>query len=164
MPRIAHLVALTLLCIPHTVFAAEAEDVEAIESCMTEAADSPPRSCIGKISSVCQEEPDGATTSGMDACISREADAWDSILNERYKAEMASAKAIDAERKGDGDDNASAAADLQTAQRAWIAYRDAECDRRFEAFKDGTIRTTIALSCTLDLTAVRAIDLAPSDP
>jgi uncharacterized protein YecT (DUF1311 family) len=163
MSRLIVLLPVLALIVPHPAAAAEPDDVKAIKACVANASDSPQRSCIGRISNACQEEPNGSTTAGMDDCISREAEAWDRILNDSYKAETASAKSLDTERKAGGDETSTAAADLLKAQRAWIAYRDAECDRRFEVNKDGTIRTTMSLSCTLDLTALRALDLQPSE-
>lgn len=159
MVRTPALLALLMLALSQPVSAASKDDVATIRQCLADASDAPPRSCIGQISTACQETPDEETNGNVDACLEREGDAWDVMLNEAYKATTASAKSLDRDRKADGDEEASAAADLLKAQRAWIAYRDAECDRRYEVSKDGTIRTTMTLDCTLDLTALRAIDL-----
>ncbi|WP_157944588.1 lysozyme inhibitor LprI family protein [Mangrovicella endophytica] len=135
-----------------------AKTLATVRQCLETAADDP-RSCIGIVSNPCQDEPDGSSTQGVDACLGSETEAWDVLLNERYATTLETAKEIDADRKAADDESAVAADDLVKAQRAWIAYRDAECDRLYEVAKDGTIRTNVASACQLEMTATRAIDL-----
>ncbi|MCQ8784047.1 lysozyme inhibitor LprI family protein [Mangrovibrevibacter kandeliae] len=136
-------------------------DRKAIEACLAKAGDDP-RSCIGQRSDACQDKTKAVATDDIAACIDREQSAWDAILNERYRRATADAKATDKEL-GDSGIDAGAATSLVAAQRAWIAFRDAECDRLYALDAGGTIRTLTYASCELDLTAQRAIDLAPRD-
>ncbi|PLW75092.1 lysozyme inhibitor LprI family protein [Cohaesibacter celericrescens] len=48
---------------------------------------------------------------------------------------------------------------LRDAQRAWIKFRDAECDRQADAVRGGTMAPLIQMSCLADLTAKRAAEL-----
>ncbi|MEX6508048.1 lysozyme inhibitor LprI family protein [Jiella sp. M17.18] len=135
-------------------------DLRTVKACLAKAGDDP-ASCIGVVANPCEETPDGQTTPGIDECLGREQAAWDVILNENYKASLADAKDLDKRLKDEQGTEPSAAAALLKAQRAWLAYRDAECDRIFEINKEGTIRTNAASACQNDLTANRAIALRP---
>jgi uncharacterized protein YecT (DUF1311 family) len=48
---------------------------------------------------------------------------------------------------------------LQTAQRAWIAFRDAECEFATNNSKDGSIYPMALLGCKLGLTQARTEQL-----
>jgi uncharacterized protein YecT (DUF1311 family) len=63
----------------------------------------------------CLDAPDGQSTQGMVECLGAAYEAWDSALNAAY-AELI--KSLAPEQ----------AAQLRTAQRAWLAFRDAERD------------------------------------
>lgn len=102
--------------------------------------------CIGVASGVCMEAPGGSSNAGMDTCMAREIDWWDSQLNVHYTSLI------------DQIDEESATA-LQEAQRAWIAARDAGCDFEYTYWREGTIRSIYYSSCMLNETARRAIDL-----
>ncbi|MCB8839108.1 lysozyme inhibitor LprI family protein [Aurantimonas sp. VKM B-3413] len=143
---------------------AETGDVKAdtatVKACLSKAGDDP-QGCVGVIANPCQDAPDGKSTQGIDACLDRELQAWDAILNERYRTAMTAAKEVDERLQAESGAEPSVAAALLKAQRAWIAFRDAECDRRYEFFKEGTIRTNIFYACVNALTADRAIALDP---
>lgn len=111
-------------------------------------ADTPQRlqDCIGAASGPCMESPDGGTTMGMVDCLARETAWWDQLLNANYGT-----------LRSDMEGEAFTA--LRDAQRAWIAFRDAECAFRYTFWREGTIRSLFYGSCRLDLTARRAIDL-----
>ena len=128
-----------------------------IEACLAKTDE--PRSCIGTIAKPCMETEDGQTTMGTADCFADEEAAWDALLNARYKTTLSDAKDMDKRLAEDGNFETGVADALVKAQRAWIAYRDAECDRLFELNKEGTIRTVVAESCMNDLTAERAIAL-----
>lgn len=102
--------------------------------------------CIGAISGPCITSPAGMTTIGANQCMARETDWWDAFLNARYAAMR------------DSFDKESGLA-LRDAQRAWIAFRDAECNLHYTYWGDGSIRSTLYARCMLDMTAKRAIDL-----
>ena len=78
----------------------------------------------------------------MTICAGADYQAADAKLNAAYK-----------DLVGRNDDNTNKL--LQTAQRAWIAFRDADCASLYD--QDwGTISRVEAASCRLDLTARRA--------
>jgi len=105
--------------------------------------------CIGAASQQCQQAtPDGSTTIGAAACIQAESEVWDGILNRTYKAV----------RKGFSQQQ-GLAEQLLTAQRAWIAFRDAECQLVYAMWIDGSIRVILASDCVLQMTARRALEL-----
>ena len=87
----------------------------------------------------------GGVTVEMHACISAEHAHQDQQLNRSYQALMAE---LTPERKKQ----------LQTAQRLWLQYRDANC--QFYADPDGgTAAGVAAAECVLQMTAERAREL-----
>lgn len=112
--------------------------------------------CLGQASNDCQRLPGGSTTIGISQCIQAETVEWDAILNEEYQATQAMNAQAD-------DTGASPVMDrtdaLRDAQRAWIAFRDADCAARYAMWQDGSIRTIVAANCHLSMTAQRAIEL-----
>lgn len=88
----------------------------------------------------------GGVTLEMRECISAEYVRQDQQLNRNYQALMAD---LTPERK----------MQLQTAQRLWLQYRDANC--HFYADPDGgTAAGVAAADCVLQMTAGRARELA----
>ena len=148
-----------LLCVAVAALAAPARSQEAavdearVRACFDGAAigDTQP-DCIGAASNACQQAPGGQTTPAIAACIAAETAAWDAILNDEYRA----TRAILA---GGSDQAIDTEAALLAAQRAWIAYRDAECDLAYARWHDGTIRSIVGANCHLVFTATRAIEL-----
>lgn len=132
-----------------------------LNRCLAKAGDNP-RSCIGTLSNECQITPDGSTTPGIVACEQRETELWDQLLNERYKAAMAATKERESDIQSFGG-KPNAIASLREAQRKWVAFRDAECQRVFEYYAVGTIRGPAFAGCQLRRTAERAIDFAPEN-
>nr|WP_281495963.1 lysozyme inhibitor LprI family protein [Marivita sp. S6314] len=112
--------------------------------------------CLGQAAGQCQDQPGGSTTVGMADCIAAETAEWDAILNEEYKATQAMNAAQDAEGRSSILDRTEA---LRDAQRAWIAFRDADCAARYAIWQDGTIRTIVGANCHLTMTASRAVQL-----
>ena len=90
------------------------------------------------------DKSDGVTSNMID-CIVAETKHQDARLNKVYKAFMAE---LSAERKKQ----------LQTAQRAWITYRDANCNFYFDP-DGGTIARVNSNSCFMSETATRAKEL-----
>lgn len=105
-----------------------------------------PQDCIGALSGPCMESPQGSSTVGTNECLGAETQWWDAFLNERYNVLR---KSIDGE----------SALALRDAQRAWIAFRDAECGLHHTYWREGTIRSTVHAICMLEMTASRAIAL-----
>lgn len=104
-------------------------------------------SCIGYAARVCSEADNHATVSVIE-CNRAELSAWDAILNRQY--------GVVRDQLGARDPALSEA--LLGAQRAWLAYRDAECGLR-AARVAGSYRNIILASCLLDETAERALEL-----
>lgn len=144
----AGLVAL-LLALPHAAFGqTPVLDRAQVEGCLagTPFGDVDPQ-CLGAASDTCQAvTPGGETTLGTTECIMAETAAWDTLLNREYSAVRASVEPDIAEQ-------------LLTAQRAWIAFRDAECGLQYALWRDGSIRTVVAANCMMVMTARRTIEL-----
>jgi len=94
--------------------------------------------------STCMDKSAGITTNMLD-CIGTETKRQDSRLNKAYKEVM-------------GQLSPARKKQLLEAQRAWIKYRDANCN--FYADPDGgTIATVNSSECFLSTTAARAKEL-----
>lgn len=102
--------------------------------------------CIGVASNICQEQPGGASTIGIVDCLARETAWWDGLLNSHYQDLLAT-------------NDPEPADGLRKAQRAWMAFRDADCAFQYSVWGGGSMRSIAGASCTLDHTARRAIDL-----
>ncbi|OYU51373.1 MAG: hypothetical protein CFE27_12750 [Alphaproteobacteria bacterium PA1] len=100
--------------------------------------------CGQAVYDACQaahEQPD--TTLSITECSMVTHKAWDVILNERYRALIASSPP-------------KLKLKLQKAQRAWIVSRDADCDAVYENWIGGTIRGPMYAGCMVEKTSERA--------
>ena len=118
--------------------------------------------CIGRESAACMDVHENQTTLGMMTCTLNEAEAWDLELNRLWpQVREAEAQADDADR---GTGGAAArglptrAETLLVAQRAWIAFRDAECAHAYAQGGAGSIRQLYGAACRLETTAGRTLD------
>lgn len=93
---------------------------------------------------LCWDTPENSNTYGILRCGEAEMAVQDARLNKAYKADMA-----------DLADNPVAKAALLKAQRAWIAFRDADC-ATVRALIGGTIAPIYMQNCHLEHTARRA--------
>jgi uncharacterized protein YecT (DUF1311 family) len=137
------------------------DEVGRVRACIDGAAR--PLDCVGATVEACVARPGGDTTVGIVDCIAAETAAWDSLLNEAYRAAMTASRTADAT----GDVVAPALtreATLRDAQRAWIAFRDAECRSRYAAWGRGTMRQIAGANCVMEETAERAIELRVMRP
>ncbi|HWA63725.1 MAG TPA: lysozyme inhibitor LprI family protein [Caulobacteraceae bacterium] len=98
----------------------------------------------------CLDSPDGQSTAGMIGCTDAELKLQDAALNAAY-------------RKAMKDLTPGQKAKLQAAQRAWIAFRDAEC-ASYEDEDWGSLSRINAASCVLHMTVLRTIDLEAYPP
>ncbi|PYE45319.1 uncharacterized protein YecT (DUF1311 family) [Rhizobium sp. PP-F2F-G20b] len=99
------------------------------------------------------------TQSDMTACSQQDYETADVALNAAYRKTMARAQAMDKDFADLGDTMVGAVEALKTAQRAWIAYRDGQCDLAgFEA-RGGTMEPMLVAGCLADLTAKRTDEL-----
>jgi uncharacterized protein YecT (DUF1311 family) len=101
--------------------------------------------CIGSVTQACIDASQTQSTADMAACSGRERAVWDAMLNAAYEALR---EAFDETQR----------TALRDAQRAWIAYRDANC-ALWHGLSDGTIRQNPAAGCLSDMTARRALEL-----
>lgn len=92
----------------------------------------------------CLAAPAGQSTYGMLTCGDAEIKAQDARLNRAYKSDIT-----------DMAENPAGKAALLKAQRAWIAFRDADC-ATVRAVSGGTIASIYVQACYLDHTARRA--------
>ncbi len=92
--------------------------------------------------------PSDETQAGMNACADAEYRREDARLNGQY-GKIAARLADDAEGK----------ARLKAAERAWIAFRDAECAFSTAAASDGSAYPMLLSQCRAELTRTRADQL-----
>jgi uncharacterized protein YecT (DUF1311 family) len=93
----------------------------------------------------CMDKAGGVTPAMID-CISAEQKRQDALLNENYRKLMAS---LSTKRKQA----------LQEAERAWIKFRDTNCDFYYDP-DGGSAARIDANECLLNTTADRAEELA----
>lgn len=98
----------------------------------------------------CLDTPDGQTTAGTVGCIAEELKVQDAALNAAYRQLAAGM-------------NARQQAGLRNAQRAWIAFRDADCASR-QDWEWGSMSTVAANFCMLRRTVERTIELETFAP
>lgn len=118
------------------------------------ASDSDKLACLGRTAEACMaREKDGDTTIGSVRCLGAETEIWDDKLNAEYKTTRSFYAGMDA------DDDGRRVDALLKAQRAWIAFRDAECAMEYSAWGAGSIRSIIGADCLMSLTAERTVRL-----
>jgi len=90
----------------------------------------------------CQIYGDGSTIA-MAECLSAQSDTWERRLDAAYAAALASGE-VDRVK-------------LRQAQRAWLRYRDANCEM-YDAVS-GSIHTILAGTCQRNMTRDRTLEL-----
>lgn len=113
--------------------------------------------CVGDASNVCQQQPLRGDTLGITKCTLAEAAIWDDFLNEEYQKLIRYFDENDL--PGPSASSEELITSLREAQRAWIAFRDADCWLRYKINQAGTIRSVVSSYCHLDMTARRALVL-----
>lgn len=96
------------------------------------------------------------TQSDMTSCEAARHDAADKALNAQYKKTRAVMVTIDSDLDGDMKGAEKA---LVKAQRAWIDYRDAECDAAGFQARGGTMEPMLVAGCLADITDKRTKEL-----
>ena len=99
----------------------------------------------------CLDAPAGQTTAGMVQCISAEIQVQDAALNRAYQKTMAGL-------------NGQQRTNLQKAQRAWIAFREADCGAVYDPDAWGSISRINSGTCVLRMTVERTIYLEGFPP
>ena len=116
--------------------------------------------CEGRMAEACMtREEGGQTTVGMSLCTYAEGLVWDRFLNEEYRQTMAWAKAADEDERHHFPEFAKREESLLAAQRAWIAFRDAECGLAYAVWGSGSMRQIAGSSCMTAMTAERTLEL-----
>lgn len=151
------LLGLLIICSSH-VFAAET--VEGIKSDAAK---------IEKALDKCMA--DAVSNAEMGECSSKKFHSADALLNRVYKAQVAVLKKQIQEEKGEGPLGQFGEETLKRlvkAQRAWIAFRDAECDLAGTDMLFGSGESLVISSCLAETTLTRATKLGEffgsSDP
>ena len=95
----------------------------------------------------------------MNICADRDYQVADAELNAAYKKAVAAARVMDEEAKVMGEHYVGAVDALKRAQRAWIGYRDGQCELAgFEA-RGGSMEPMLVSGCLADLTRKRTAEL-----
>lgn len=105
-----------------------------------------------------EDEPDCSapeTQADMTTCAGIDADAADKDLNRQYKA----TRKVLAERDNDAGDDESAVDALVAAQRAWVSFRDANCNVFGFQAHGGSMEPTLVSACLADMSRKRSDDL-----
>lgn len=96
------------------------------------------------------------TQSDMTSCEAARHETADKALNAQYKKTRAALAAIDKDLDGDMKGAEKA---LVKAQRAWIDYRDAQCDAFGFQARGGTMEPMLVAGCLAEETDKRTKEL-----
>lgn len=104
---------------------------------------------------------DGVSNAELGACFDAEYKAADAALNAVYKKVLAAAVEGDKQWVEDNpsDDPHTEVTTLKKAQRAWIDYRDGNCDMAGFKARGGTLEPLEVLRCSTELTRKRVAEL-----
>ena len=83
------------------------------------------------------------STPDVEQCIAADLDRVEASLNQAYQRLLKQLTQIDTPQ----DNYTEYRRKLLIAQRAWIKFREADCDAQYEMHRSGTIRDSIYLSC-----------------
>jgi uncharacterized protein YecT (DUF1311 family) len=86
------------------------------------------------------------TQMAMNVCAARDYEREDRRLNQTYRDLIAKLEQGKREK-------------LREVQRAWLSYRDLNCDFQSDDYQGGTIYSLIQSSCLADMTKQRTKDL-----
>ena len=95
------------------------------------------------------------TQADMTRQAGRDAAAADAAMNAQYRSTMASMKEADDQKAFDAGSGPSYRNALLAAQRAWLAYRDAECVLEGYEFRGGSAAPMAHAQCRAALTEAR---------
>jgi len=96
------------------------------------------------------------TQADMTSCAQARYEEADKGLNAQYKKTRAAMVAIDQDLDADMKGAEQA---LLKAQRAWITYRDAQCENYGFQARGGTMEPMLVAGCLADLTDLRTKEL-----
>ena len=92
----------------------------------------------------------GSTTRDVEQCLATGFARADAELNRYYAAAVA---------RLTREQDTTTLAKLRASERAWIAYRDAECDAVLNSWKGGTVRGAMTLGCRTRITEARTLEV-----
>lgn len=116
------------------------------------------------VPALAEDEPDvdcdnAQAQQEMNFCAEKDFDAADADLNRIWKTAKAVMKKAD-EDVASYDENAVGAVDaLMKAQRAWIDYRDGQCEAYAFQSRGGSMEPMLIMGCKADLTRERVKEL-----
>jgi uncharacterized protein YecT (DUF1311 family) len=96
---------------------------------------------------------------GMNWCAAQDYARADDALNAAWKKVRAYVKSVDKANREYFPEQAVADENLLKAQRAWIDYRDGQCEAEGAQFAGGSIRPLITISCKTTMTRKRTEEL-----
>ena len=130
MPRAAVLLSAAILALALTTISAHSEPEEKID-------------CANAMN-----------THDLNHCASKELEAADTELNAVYKRALAAIPGMASDEERYNAKSWEAA--LRASQRAWVAFRDAECGGHVPMFNSGGSATTAeVIYCEVELTQAR---------
>lgn len=140
----------------------DAFDAAKLDSCVAAAADPQDKyACVGSAAEACTLVPGHDNTIGMTDCFGAELDHWKAQLNATYDKLFAIHQQSDKALEGVVGATPQAPV-MEAAQKAWLAYRDAECAYQESFWAGGSGGGPAAVACEMTLTGHRAIDLNAS--
>lgn len=98
-------------------------------------------------------------TADLNACAGADWQRADAAMNAQYRATLAKMKEADAHPQPDATTGPTYAAALLASQRAWLAFRDAECVSEGYRYRGGTMEQLEVLGCKATLTRARTKQL-----
>lgn len=115
---------------------------------MTYAQEDPPVDCAN-----------AQTQADMNQCAYEDFEKADGELNAVYKQAMKAAAANDKEAAEMGEHYVGAVAGLKKAQRAWIDYRDGNCEGMSREALGGSMQPMLISGCQARMTEARTKEL-----
>lgn len=116
--------------------------------------------CKGRLSADCINDlPNGGTTLDIAQCLHAEHAYWDEWLNREYAVAINLMRETDQFHRDTSPRHAVGEERLRAAQRAWIAFRDADCLSRLSIWAGGSFRNIVYPGCLSERTFERVQDL-----
>lgn len=143
-------------------WAEEGEEARAVLETCLEAKDDPvgARACIGVVAGPCLDaSPAGGTVAGVTVCTRAEAAAWEAILDATYGELVLASRSVAEFDIEAGLPVGHREETLRAAERAWIAFRDADCAHAVAALGRTGEAATTAAWCRLEHDAQRTLVL-----
>lgn len=115
--------------------------------------------CADLVYEACSASPQGQSNLGMSQCLYAEAAFWDERLNAVWRQVIPKVREADARDRAYEPELAVREDKLRAAERAWIGFRDAQCDFEYSLAGGGSIRQLFYPSCLATETRTRVKNL-----